>query len=143
MQVLGGNQWFEVYEKMTQEGVLVVGGAGGSVSAAGGYLQGGGHSPLSPLHGLAVDNLLEADIVIADGTLLTINKCQYPDLFWAIRGGGGGTYGIVTRAVYKAHETEPNYFTNAGNIVALGSSPSSSARLISAYVDWIAWTHEN
>ena len=60
---------------MTEEGVLVVGGAGPTVSCAGGYLQGGGHSPLSPLHGLAVDNLLEADIVIADGTLLTVNKC--------------------------------------------------------------------
>ena len=56
------------------------------------------------MRGLAVDNLLEADIVIADGRLLTINRCKNSDLFWAIRGGGGGTYGIVTRAVYKAHE---------------------------------------
>ena len=72
-------------------------------------MQGGGHGILSPIHGLAVDNLLEADIVIADGTLLTVNQCWFSDLFWAIRGGGGGTFGIVTRAVYKAHEPQENY----------------------------------
>ena len=100
----------EVYELMTEKEVVVVGGGALTVGAAGGYLQGGGHSANSPKLGLAVDNLLEADIVIADGTLLTINKCWHTDLFWAIRGGGGGTFGIVTRAVYKAHEKESNYF---------------------------------
>ena len=110
MEVLGGNQWGEVYELMTEKEVVVVGGGALTVGAAGGYLQGGGHSANSPKLGLAVDNLLEADIVIADGTLLTINKCWHTDLFWAIRGGGGGTFGIVTRAVYKAHEKESNYF---------------------------------
>ena len=110
MEVLGGNQWGEVYELMTEKEVVVVGGGALTVGAAGGFLQGGGHSANSPKLGLAVDNLLEADIVIADGTLLTTNKCWHTDLFWAIRGGGGGTFGIVTRAVYKAHEKEPNYF---------------------------------
>ena len=60
---------------MDKNDVLVVGGGRASVGAAGGYLQGGGHGFFSPKHGLAVDNLLEADIVIADGSLLTINKC--------------------------------------------------------------------
>ena len=84
--------------------VVVVGGNAQSVGAGGGYTIGGGHSSNSPLHGLAVDNLLEVDIVIADGSLLTTNACTNSDLFWALRGGGGGSWGVVTRMVYKAHE---------------------------------------
>ena len=96
---------------------------------------------MSPLHGLAVDNLLEADIVIADGTLLTVNKCWHPDLFWAIRGGGGGTYGIVTRAVYKAHDKEPNYFGESATIMAKASCSDCKEKLMRAYVDWMAWSN--
>lgn len=99
----------EVYEEMTDHNVLVVGGTSATVGAAGGYLQGGGHSANSPRHGLAVDNLLEADIVIADGTLVTTNACTNKDLFWALRGGGGGSWGVITRVVYKAHEPSENY----------------------------------
>ena len=118
MEALGGDQWMDLYPLATEKGVVVVGGNALSVSTSGGYLQGGGHGANSPLHGLAVDNLLEADIVIADGTLLTINKCWHSDLFWAIRGGGGGTFGIVTRVVYKAHDKEPNYFKQNGVLFA-------------------------
>ena len=143
MEVLAGNQWIDVYNFMTEKKVVVVGGIAPSVSATGGYLQGGGHSPMAPLHGLAVDNLLEADIVIADGSLLTISKCSHPDLFFAIRGGGGGTYGIITRAVYKAHEKQANYVRYDGVLFATDSSPGSNERLMRAYVDWVAWTHEN
>ena len=114
MQVLGGDQWVDVYALMTEVGVVVVGGNAQTVGAAGGYLAGGGHGALTAKHGLAVDNLLEVDIVIADGTLLTVNKCWFPDLFWAVRGGGGGTFGIVTRAVYKAHEPSENYLKFGG-----------------------------
>ena len=64
---------------------------------------------MSPAYGLAVDNLLEVDVVLANGNLVTANKCLNQDLFWALRGGGGGTYGIVTRAVHKAHDTFDNY----------------------------------
>ena len=55
--------------------VVVVGTATPTLGAAGGSLQGGGEGPLTQMHGLAVDNLLEADIVVADGRLLTINRC--------------------------------------------------------------------
>ena len=124
---------------MTEKGVVVVGGNAQSVSTSGGYLQGGGHGANSPKHGLAVDNLLEADIVIADGTLLTVNKCWHPDLFFAIRGGGGGTFGIVTRAVYKAHEKEENYFQLRATLVANNSCSDCRQKLMRAYVDWMAF----
>ena len=99
---------------MHRQNLVVVGGNAQSVSASGGFLSGGGHSVHSPLHGLAVDNLLEADIVIADGTHLTTNACTNDDLFWAIKGGGGGTWGVLTRVVYKAHEKGQNYFSYKG-----------------------------
>jgi len=65
---------------------------------------------MAPLYGLTADNILEIDVVIADGTLLTANECENTDLFWALRGGGGGTYGIVTRMVHKAHDPPSNIF---------------------------------
>jgi hypothetical protein len=75
MEVLGGNQWDEVYREMTKQGVLVVGGNALTVGAAGGYSLGGGHGSMSPLFGLTVDNILEIDVVTADGALLTANEC--------------------------------------------------------------------
>ena len=84
--------------------------------------------------------MVEADIVIADGTLLTVNKCWHSDLFWAIRGGGGGTFGVVTRAVYKAHDKDPNYYKFVGSMVDGLGDPSKMMR---AYVDWMDWTNEN
>ena len=106
---------------MTKQGVLVVGGNALSVGAAGGYVMGGGHSVNSPMYGLVVDNVLEFDIVIANGTLLTANACTNSDLFWALRGGGGGTFGVVTRVVHKAHEPPSNYFYYRATLVALES----------------------
>lgn len=78
----------------------------GQVGAAGGWLQGGGHSSLSPRYGLGVDNVLEIEIVTADGILRTVNEYNSPDLFWALRGGGGGTWGVITKATYKAYPSE-------------------------------------
>jgi len=112
MQALAGDQWTDVYKVADAQNILIVGGNAQSVGAAGGYSQGGGHSSLSPRFGLAADNILEVDVVIANGTLLTANNCTNKDLFWAIRGGGGGTFGIVTRMVHKAHEPFDNYYGN-------------------------------
>ena len=94
-------------------------------------------------YGLSVDNVLEVDIVTADGKLQTVNACNQPDLFWAVRGGGGGTFGIVTRAVYKVYEKEPNYFRFIGTLMAKDSCSDCRERLMRAYVDWMDWTTEN
>ena len=56
---------------------------------------------------LSVDNVLQSIIVLADRSLITTNSFQYPDLFWALRGGGGGTYGVVTSTTYQTHPTFP------------------------------------
>ena len=61
---------------------------------------------LAPKYELGVDNVLEFEIVTADGQLRTANECTNSDLFWALRGGGGGTWGVVTKATFLAHPAE-------------------------------------
>ncbi|WQF79852.1 Putative berberine/berberine, FAD-binding domain, PCMH-type, FAD-binding, type PCMH, subdomain 2 [Colletotrichum destructivum] len=98
-----GVRAFEVYEAASQYGVTAVGGEGQTVGVMGGYVQGGGHSPMSGLWGMAADNVLSFEVVTADGRFVTASESQNPDLFWAIRGGGGSTYGVVTSAVVKVY----------------------------------------
>jgi Berberine and berberine like len=66
-----------------------------------GWIQGGGHGPYTSVYGLGADNALEFDIALTNGTLVTTNEDSYPDLFWALRGGGGSTFGVVTRITMR------------------------------------------
>ncbi|CAF2749830.1 unnamed protein product [Rotaria sp. Silwood2] len=100
-----GVQWGEVYRWLNAYNLTAIGGASATVSVAGGYLQGGGHSPLSRWKGLAADQVLEYDVVTADGQRQTVNACQNGDLFWALNGGGGGTYAIVLSVALKTFPT--------------------------------------
>jgi ribonuclease T2 len=76
-----------------------------------GWAIGGGHGPFSPSLGLGSDNILEADIITGDGKLLTVNATHNSDLFWAIRGGGGSTWGIFTSITFKAYNIPNGGFT--------------------------------
>ncbi|KAI5122091.1 hypothetical protein M0805_002213 [Coniferiporia weirii] len=91
-----GVTFLQVYDFADANNVTIPGGADPTVGAAGGYLMGGGHSILSNAFGLFVDRLLEVEVVVPTGEVLTANECQNSDLFFAIRGGGGGTFGVVT-----------------------------------------------
>ncbi|TCD64436.1 hypothetical protein EIP91_004081 [Steccherinum ochraceum] len=104
-----GVQWYEAYETAAKHDRVIVGGLspGQSNGAAGGWVLGGGHSIISPMFGLGVDNVVEMTVVIANGEILTVNAQLYPDLFWALRGGGGGTFGVLTSVTYKTHPTFP------------------------------------
>jgi FAD binding domain/Berberine and berberine like len=98
-----GIQAFEVYEFANANNVSAVGGEGKTVGVAGGYVLGGGHSPLGSVHGLAADQVLALEVVLPDGTFTTVTAETNPDLFWALRGGGGSTFGVVTSIVSKVY----------------------------------------
>ena len=107
VRVGGGNTWGEVdhathvFGLATPAGII-------STTGVGGLTLGGGVGHLSRKHGLTIDNLLEADMVLADGSFVTVNADQNADLFWAIR-GGGGNYGIVTSFLFKAYNIHTVY----------------------------------
>ncbi|KAJ0426773.1 FAD-binding domain-containing protein [Aspergillus carlsbadensis] len=107
LTVAGGYVWDEVYAEAAKHGVIAVGGSDRSVGVIGGYLQGGGHGPVSHDFGLATDQVLEYRVVLASGEIVTANECEYPDLFMALRGGGGGTFGVVVSATIKVYPSRP------------------------------------
>jgi FAD/FMN-containing dehydrogenase len=110
VEIEAGARWLEAYQEVTvKRHRYVQGGGCTSVGAAGGFLQGGGFGSWSKRYGIAAASLLEAEIVTADGQLRIANACQNPDLYWALRGGGGGTFGIVTKVVLRTHSL-PDYF---------------------------------
>lgn len=73
----------------------------------GGYILGGGHSPLSSLYGIAADHILSMEVVKPNGRFVTASPRQNPELFWALRGGGGSTFGVVTSVTVRAFPEIP------------------------------------
>ncbi|KAL4935290.1 hypothetical protein BDV06DRAFT_234474 [Aspergillus oleicola] len=109
---------YEIYKAAHEHGLMVVGGEG---QVTGGYVLGGGHSPLSSIHGLAADQVLSMEVVTPDGQLATASFTENEELFWALRGGGGSTFGVVTSVTIKAYPTIPVTtstftFSTGGNI---------------------------
>ncbi|GME28821.1 FAD/FMN-containing isoamyl alcohol oxidase MreA [Neofusicoccum parvum] len=102
-----GVQGGEAYVAADAAGLAVVGGECPTVGIAGGYSQGGGHSALASKYGLAADQVLEWEVVDGTGEVLVANRQENSDLYWALSGGGGGTYGVVTSMTSKAHEDIP------------------------------------
>ncbi|KAL2161360.1 hypothetical protein VTH06DRAFT_8582 [Thermothelomyces fergusii] len=99
-----GTQMWDLYSALDLLNQTVVGGGAKSVSV-GGYVTGAGHGLLSPTHGLAADQVLEMELVTPNGDVVTANECQNQDLFWAMRGGGGSTFGVLTSVTMKTFPT--------------------------------------
>ncbi|KAL8792100.1 MAG: hypothetical protein Q9195_005275 [Heterodermia aff. obscurata] len=102
-----GVQVWEAYKAVHTQGLVMVAGDCATVGAAGGYTQGGGHSALSSKFGLGADQVLEWEVVDGRGRLLTASRTENPDLYWALSGGGGGTYGVVYSLTVKAYRDFP------------------------------------
>jgi FAD/FMN-containing dehydrogenase len=97
-----GAHLLDVYTSLAARGRMIPGGTCPTVGI-GGLTQGGGIGLSGRKFGLTCDNLLEATVVLADGSVAVANAHQHEDLFWALRGGGGGNFGIVTRYVFRTH----------------------------------------
>lgn len=97
-----GTRLIDVYSALAQDGVVIPAGSCPTVGVAGLTL-GGGAGVLGRKFGLTCDNLLSAQIVVANGSVLNCDANNHPDLFWALRGGGGGNFGIVTSFTFQTH----------------------------------------
>jgi len=100
-----GSRLIDVYALLAERGRTVPAGTCPTVGMAGLAL-GGGIGMSARKFGLTCDNLLEATVVLADGRALVVDAHNHPDLYWALRGGGGGNFGIVTRLVFRTHPVD-------------------------------------
>ncbi|KAI7369207.1 hypothetical protein KC354_g2093 [Hortaea werneckii] len=101
-----GIQGFEIYKAISSYGLTALGGECPTVSPTGGWIMGGGHAPASGIWGMGADHALAFEVVTADG-LVTASSDHNPDLFWALRGGGGLTFGVVSSVLFHVHEDVP------------------------------------
>ena len=104
-----GATWLHAYNAVAVKAGRYVQGGGCTTVGVAGLIQGGGFGSFSKHYGLAAAALLEAEIVTADGSVQIANACNNPDLFWALKGGGGGTFGVVTKMTLKTRELPENF----------------------------------
>jgi hypothetical protein len=129
-----GTMWIDAYNAVTTEAGRYVQGGGCATVGVVGLIHGGGFGSFSKHYGMAAASLLEAEIVTADGVVRVVNQYQQPDLFWAIKGGGGGSFGVVTRITLKTHEL-PAYLGGASLRIKAGSD-DSYRQLIERFVSF-------
>lgn len=120
VKIAAGALGVEILEEATKHGLVVVTGECPTVGIAGGYTQGGGHSPLSTAFGLSADNTLEFEVVTASGKLVraspTSPESESRDLFYALSGGGAGNFGVVVSVTLRAH---PDRVTSGASFTIL------------------------
>ncbi|KAI2470214.1 FAD-binding domain-containing protein [Annulohypoxylon bovei var. microspora] len=102
----------DIHNFAFEHGSTFISGYSPTVAASGGWVLGGGHSVLSPVYGLGADRVVEFKIVTPDGVTRAANQCQHEDLFWALRGGGGGTFGVVLEATHRVEPLMPVAIAN-------------------------------
>jgi FAD/FMN-containing dehydrogenase len=129
-RVEGGALWGELNEAAAAHGLAVTGGAVSSTGVAGLTL-GGGLGWLMAKHGLAADNLLAVELVSAEGEVLDVDATSHPDLFWAIR-GGGGNFGVATSFTFRLHPLQ----TVVGGVIA--HPLDAASELLRFYRDAVA-----
>lgn len=131
-----GAIWAQAYNTVSTKAGRYVQGGGCMTVGVAGLIQSGGFGSFSKAFGMAAAGLIEAEVVTADGAVKIANACTNPDLFWGLRGGGGGSLGAVTRLTLRTHEL-PEFFGGTFMTVQ-AASDSAFRRLIGRIVDFYA-----
>jgi FAD/FMN-containing dehydrogenase len=129
-----GAMWADAYAAVTTRGGRYVQGGGCTTVGVAGLVQGGGFGNFSKRFGTAAANLIEAEVVTADGEVRIANACTNPDVFWALKGGGGGSFGVVTRLTLKTHPLPAFFGAVFGEIKA--ESQKAWRALIARFIDF-------
>jgi len=128
-----GAMWLHAYQAVSVGAGRYVQGGGCTTVGVAGLVQGGGFGSFSKGFGSAAASLLEAEVVTADGRVRIVNHAREPDLFWALKGGGGGSFGVITRLTLATHEL-PKTFGAVG--LALNAhSDEGFRRLLACFID--------
>jgi FAD/FMN-containing dehydrogenase len=133
-----GAMWIDAYDAVTTRAGRYVQGGGCTTVGVAGLVQSGGFGSMSKAFGTAAAGLLEAEIVTADGIVRTVNPFMDPDLYWALKGGGGGSWGVVTKLTLRTHELPESFDFAAATIKA--NSDAAFGRLIARFVGFY---HDN
>lgn len=131
-----GCLWWRVYQDVTTKHSRYVQGGGCATVGVAGLVSSGGFGSFSKKYGTAAGSLVEAEVVTADGEVRIANAVEYPDLFWALKGGGGGTFGVITKLTLRTH-TLPRYFGVAQCSVK-ASSGQAFRKLVEGFVTFYA-----
>jgi FAD/FMN-containing dehydrogenase len=128
VSIEAGAMWIDAYQAVTTQAGRYVQGGGCTTVGVAGLVQSGGFGSFSKNFGCAAAGLLEAEVVTADGVARIVNECQHADLFYALKGGGGGSFGVVTRLVLRTRALPETFGAVFGAIAA--SSDAAYRRLI-------------
>jgi FAD/FMN-containing dehydrogenase len=143
VSVGGGAIWIDVYHAVTVKGGRYAQGGGCTDVGVAGLVQGGGFGSLSKGFGTAGASLIEAEVVTADGRTRVVNAHRDPDLFWALKGGGGGNFAVVTRLTLKTHDLPTNFGYVSGALKARSDDDYRRLldRFLAVYADSILGPH--
>jgi hypothetical protein len=125
-----GAIWMQAYDAVTTKAGAYVQGGGCTTVGVAGLVQSGGFGSFSKHYGSCAAGLLEAEVVTADGNIRIANACTNTDLFWALKGGGGGTFGVVTKVTLRVHDL-PEYA--GGAIFSVKASSDDAFRRLLRY----------
>jgi FAD/FMN-containing dehydrogenase len=136
VSVGAGAMWIDAYDAVTTKAGRYVQGGGCTTVGVAGHVQSGGFGSWSKGFGLASGNLLEAEVVTADGQIRIVNPRRDPELFWALKGGGGGSFAVMTRLTLRTHDL-PEHFGWA-EIQVKAASDEAFRRLIEQFMAFAA-----
>ncbi len=134
VSVGAGALWAHVYDAVTTQGAGYVQGGGCMTVGVAGLVQSGGFGSFSKAFGTAAGSLIEAEVVTADGAVRIANARTNPELFWALKGGGGGAFGVVTRLTLRVHPLPETF--GAVNLTIKAASPAGFRRLIAMAIEF-------